>query len=95
MYVVSYQSDNTELLKTFYLAPPSLNQNILIKILLILSPYGLVQYTTSALYKEDILQHNHFLHKLDMISTFNMIPTILYFEIFSTLNKDHHVKGIE
>ena len=57
--------------------------------------YGLPQYTSSELYRTQILKQNDFLHNIAVIPIVNIDPDIMYNDLHCTLLSSTSIKGIE
>ena len=95
VYTASCHPVNAELLYILSSRVFSIEQESIKQDTRHLMPYGLVQYTTTALCKQQMLQHNIFFHNLAIILIFNIKPTIMYSDFLFALSKDHRVKVTE
>ena len=57
--------------------------------------YSLTQYTTSELYRTQILKQNNFLHNIAAIPIVNIDPDTMYNEVNHKLVSSTSIKGIE
>ena len=95
VFEVKFHPDNATILKRLLCRasasddkPPN-NDNIHFEV------YGLPQYTSSEIYRKQILKQNNFLHNIAVIPIVNIDPDVMYNDLHYKLLTSPSITGIE